>query len=156
MRHPARLAMFDSGWTSLSPELKDYLLNPSLAYRNQNRYFDTWEGWPDFISRHSMLPDDMYSQRREMGKILEEKIEHAGVLFGLPEDEMVTSLSKKIIELAIWQFQRHLWRKSEDCLREVLEKDGVEAFKRFLDKRESMEIDMKLAFPEEVKKKRET
>jgi hypothetical protein len=147
--------MFDSGWTSLSPDLKEYLLNPALAYRNQNPYFYTWEGWPDFILRHSMLRHNMYSQHSEMEKILEEKIEHAGVLFGLPEDDMVASLSENIIELAIWQFRRHLWQKAGDCLQEVLEKDGIEAFKRFLDNTELMEIDMKLAFPEKVEKKRE-
>lgn len=142
--------MFDSGWTSLSPELKDYLLNPADAHRSQCHYYDKWQGWPDFIYHHTVPPTEKYSQQREMEKILAEKVEYAGILFGLPEDETATSLSDKIITLTISRFHYHLWQKAQDCLREVLETDGIEAFKRFQDKVPLVEIDMKLAFPEEA------
>jgi oligoribonuclease NrnB/cAMP/cGMP phosphodiesterase (DHH superfamily) len=143
--HPSLLPKFESGWVSLTPELKDLYLNPGF---NERDFEERWEDWASSICRNKLWRDRKY--REVPTSMLLEKMEHSGVLFGV-QDEKLESwtesyLRQNIAKNALLTFQHHVMERAKDFLREILEKDGIETFRRFLARVPPINIDMKIKF----------
>lgn len=146
--HPSLLLEFESEWTSLIPELKDFYLNPESSDECNE---EIWKGWARSICHNNPWRDR--GCQEGLTSLLAKKMEHSGVLFGVQDEKLdrrtESSLRNKVAENAVVMFQYHVMERAKEFLREILEKDGIEPFRRFLARVPSIKIDMKIRFPKQ-------
>jgi hypothetical protein len=89
----------------------------------------------------------------DLTSILLKKMEHSGVLFGVQDEKLdyweESNLRRNIASNAVLMFQYHVMERAKDFLREILEKDGIETFRKFLGRVPLIKIDMKIRLPKQ-------